>query len=84
MADSARTSTTNFGMETADPEVLEKIESQRVPGEYSPPRSVSDENLDDSSLEKGPAASNEESRAPPSQRPTGFKVRKIFTTSSDE
>jgi hypothetical protein len=80
MADSARTSTTYFGMEGADPEVLEKIESQAAPGEYSPPRSVSDEQLDDNSLEKGTGANHEDaSRAPPSQRPTGFKVRKIFT-----
>jgi hypothetical protein len=81
MADGARTST-YFGMESADPEVLEKIESQAAPGEYSPARSVSDEKLDDGSLEKGPAQQNE-GRPPASQRPTGFKVRENFPMSSN-
>jgi hypothetical protein len=70
-------------MEGADPEVLEKIESKAAPGEYSPPRSVSEEKLDENSLEKGNGTKHKEDngRAPPSQRPTGIKVRKFFSAS---
>jgi len=72
MAESARASSTQLNLEGADPEVLAKIESQRAPGEYSPAPSLSDEKLDDGSLEKGSAG--EASGAPALKRPTGFKV----------
>ena len=77
MADSEHTSTTNFGLEGADPTILEKIESQRAPGEYSPPRSFTDEKLDDSSLEKGSLPSDKgttEGQGKITHRPTGWKV----------
>lgn len=75
--ESARTSRTNFVVEGADPAVLEKIESQRAVGEYSPARSFSEEKIDDSSLEKGPVEKGADNgRAPASQRPTGFRVKR--------
>ena len=72
MAESARASSTQLNLEGADPDVLAKIESQRAQGEYSPALSLSDEKLDDSSLEKGSAG--EPSGTPASKRPTGFRV----------
>jgi hypothetical protein len=75
MVESARHSTTDFGMDQAEPEALAKIESLKVQGEFSPAGSLSEEKIDDGSLEKGSADKpKDDSRAPPSHRPTGFKV----------
>src|SRR5271156_5216531 len=80
---SARTSNTNLDTEFADPAILEKVESQRAPGELTPvqvgsPALSTDERQDDAKLEEGstgePTAGG---RAAISHRPTGFKVTKI-------
>jgi len=78
---SARTSTTNLdAAEYADPAVLEKIESQRAPGELTPvnvpsPAPSTDERLDDSKLEAALEGEQRAGRPAISHRPTGFRVR---------
>jgi hypothetical protein len=79
---SARTSTTNFDLEFAGPAILEKVESQRAPGELTPVHNASpalstDERLDDSKLENGSIESSKAEaggRPAITHRPTGFKV----------
>lgn len=77
---STRTSTTNFDApEFADPAVLEKIESQRAPGELTPvnvtsPPPSTDERLDDSKLEAALEGEQHAGRPAISHRPTGFRV----------
>ena len=65
-----------------DTAVLEKVESQRVPGELTPvynpsPARSTDGRLDDIKLETGSATSSSntaEARQPIIHRPTGLKV----------
>ena len=77
---SATESTTNHDPKYTDPTILEKIESQRVPGELTPvhktsPALSTDGRLDDSKLEKGSLSSTEAGgRQPITHRPTGLKV----------
>ena len=78
---SARTSTTNFDTEYADPAILEKVESQRAPGEMTPvyngsPARSTDERFDDSKLENGSlrSAADVVGRQPITHRPTGLRV----------
>jgi hypothetical protein len=78
---SARESTSNLDIEYADPAILEKIESQHVPGELTPghhasPAMSAEERLDDSKLEKGSLNSSAEAggREPITHRPTGLRV----------
>lgn len=81
---STRESTTNHAPEYADPTILEKIESQRVPGELTPvhkasPALSTDGRLDDSKLEKGSLSSAEDGgRQPITHRPTGLRVFPSF------
>jgi hypothetical protein len=80
---STRTSTTNLNAEDAYPTILEKIESQRAPGELTPvppasPALSTDERLDEkedspSHLEAG-RPKQSEGRPPITHRPTGFRV----------
>ena len=80
MPASARTSTTNFDTaEYADTAVLEKIESQRAPGELTPvninsPVPSINGRLDDSKLEAALEDAPHAGRAAISHRPTGFRV----------
>jgi hypothetical protein len=79
--ESAEVSTTNLDLQNADvvePEVLEKLESQTAPGEFtplpanSPPNSIV-EKLDEERLEKARKTLGEP--GPITHRPTGYKVR---------
>jgi len=77
----ARTSTTNLDAEHTDHIILEKIDSQRAPGEFTPVRNASpamstDERLDESKLESGSLRSSAEpgGRQPITHRPTGLRV----------
>jgi hypothetical protein len=79
---STRTSTTNLeSTEYVEPTVLEKIESQRAPGELTPvnasPALSTDGRIDDSKLEEGP--DSKEAVGPNGKkiithRPTGLRV----------
>jgi hypothetical protein len=79
---STPTSTTDFDTEFAVPAILEKIDSQRAPGELTPfhnasPALSTDERLDDSKLENGSLESSKAEaggRPAITHRPTGFKV----------
>ena len=81
---SSRSSTEFPAADYAEPAILEKIESQRAPGELTPVNNVSpalstDERLedaklgDDSKLEEGNPTKKE--KQPITHRPTGLKVR---------
>ena len=77
---SAPSSTTHFDStgEYAEPNILEKIESQRAPGELTPMDNRSLEKLDDAkALEEGTAASVTVTQAI-THRPTGIKVLSLF------
>jgi hypothetical protein len=78
---SAPSSTTHFDStgEYAEPgNILEKIESQRAPGELTPVDNRSLEKLDDAkALEEGTAASVTVTQAI-THRPTGIKVLPPF------
>jgi hypothetical protein len=88
MSASARTTTTNLDTaEYADPVVLEKIESQRAPGELTPvnigsPAPSTDGRLDDSKLEAALEDEKHAGRPAIVNRPTGFRVR-LFIIFSD-
>jgi hypothetical protein len=71
----------NRNPESADPTILEKIESLHAPGELTPfpnatPAMSTDDRLDDSKLEKGSLGSSADSdgRQPITHRPTGLRV----------
>jgi hypothetical protein len=73
---SANTSTTAFedprDLNTVD--ILEKIESQRAVGEYSPASSIHrSPSVTENKLEEGTAPSSD-ANAPITHRPTGVKV----------
>ena len=75
---STRTSTTNIDTECADPIVLEKVESQRAPGELTivnhfGSAATLDKRCDESNLEKG-SETEVGGRPAITHRPTGFKV----------
>ena len=71
----------NLDAEHTDHIILEKIDSQRAPGEFTPVRNASpamstDERLDESKLESGSLRSSAEpgGRQPITHRPTGLRV----------
>lgn len=71
---SAQSSTTHFDAEYAEPNILEKIESQKVPGELTPVNNNSVEKLDDvRALEAGNGKAVDHQQ-PITHRPTGIKV----------
>ena len=78
---SARQSAANFDTNSADLPNLEKVESQRAPGELTPvhntsPAMSTEDRLDDSKLETGSLGSSGEAggRQPITHRPTGLRV----------
>jgi len=76
---SAQNSRTNLDLQERDVEhVLEKLESQTAPGEFTPlpansPANSIIEKLDEEKLEEGKGTTTEP--GPITHRPTGFKVR---------
>jgi hypothetical protein len=71
---SAQSSNTHLDAEYAEPNILEKIESQRAPGELTPVDNGSVEKLDDGkALEEGNGMAVTP-KQPITHRPTGVKV----------
>jgi len=79
---SANTSTTEVGETLNHVDILEKIESQRAVGEYSPASSVTATRAPSlvDKLEEGQTPAQP---SPITHRPTGFKVRPLTQNISD-